>query len=60
VIGKEGDKYVVNDPWGEIDNATGTYPSTNGNRIEYSKNLLKARWTVEGDGSGWGIVASKG
>lgn len=60
VIGKEGDKYIVNDPWGEIDHATGTYPSTNGNRLKYSKNLLKARWTVEGDGSGWGIVASKG
>ena len=60
VIGKEGDKYIVNDPWGEIDNATGTYPSTHGNRLKYSKNLLKARWTVEGDGSGWGIVASRG
>ena len=60
VIGKDGDNYVCQDPWGEIDNATGTYPSTNGNRVKYSKNLLKARWTVEGDGSGWGIVASKG
>jgi len=60
VIGKDGSDYVCQDPWGEIDNATGTYPSTNGNRVKYSKNLLKARWTVEGDGSGWGIVASKG
>ena len=60
VIGKEGENYVCNDPWGEIDNATGTYPSTNGNHVKYSKNLLKARWTVEGDGTGWGIVASKG
>jgi hypothetical protein len=60
VIGKEGENYICHDPWGEIDNATGTYPSTNGNRVKYSKNLLKARWTVEGDGSGWGIVASKG
>jgi len=59
VIGKEGDYYVVNDPWGEIDNATGTYPVSNGERVKYSKNLLKARWTVEGDGSGWAIIASK-
>jgi hypothetical protein len=66
VIGKEVDAkapggcwYVVNDPFGEIDNATGTYPSTNGNRIRYSRNLLRARWTVEGDGTGWAIVASK-
>lgn len=59
VIGKEGDNYIVNDPWGEIDHASGTYPTTNGNRRKYSKNLLKARWTVEGDGSGWCIIASK-
>lgn len=67
VIGKEPDNnapggcyYVVNDPWGEIDNASGTYPSTDGKRKKYSRNLLKARWTVEGPNSGWGIVASKG
>ncbi len=60
VIGKDGSDYICQDPWGEIDNATGTYPSTNGNRVKYSKNLLKARWTVEGDGSGWCIVATKG
>jgi hypothetical protein len=60
VIGKDGSDYICQDPWGEIDNASGTYPSTNGNRVKYSKNLLKARWTVEGDGSGWCIVATKG
>lgn len=59
VIGKEGDRYVVNDPWGEIDHASGTYISTNGKGLRYSKNLLSERWTVEGDGSGWGIIASK-
>lgn len=59
VIGKEGENYIVHDPWGEIDHASGTYPSTNGKNLKYSKNLLKARWTVEGDGSGWGIIASK-
>jgi hypothetical protein len=65
VIGKETDAkapggcwYVVNDPWGEINNANGTYTSTNGAKLKYSRNLLKARWTVEGDGTGWGIVAS--
>jgi hypothetical protein len=59
VVGKDGDSYVVNDPWGEINNAAGTYPSSNGKHVKYSKNLLKARWTVEGDGSGWCIIASK-
>lgn len=59
VIGREGDRYVVNDPWGEIDHASGTYISNNGAGLYYSKKLLAARWTVEGDGSGWAIVASK-
>jgi hypothetical protein len=67
VIGKVDDAkapggcwYVVNDPWGNLDNATGAYSSTDGAKLKYSKNLLKARWTVEGDGTGWGIIASKG
>ena len=59
VIGKEGNKYIVNDPWGEIDHASGTYISQNGKRLKYSENLIKARWTVEGPGSGWFIQASK-
>ena len=67
VIGKEVDSkapggcwYIVQDPWGEINNANGTYTSTNGAKLKYSRDLLKARWTVEGDGTGWGIVASGG
>ena len=66
VIGKEADPkapggawYIVNDPWGSIDHVTGTYPSTDGNRQKYSANLISARWTVEGPGSGWFIQASK-
>ncbi len=66
VIGKEPDIkapggcwYIVNDPWGEIQNATGTYVSTNGQKLKYSKELLTQRWTVEGDASGWAIVATK-
>ena len=59
VIGKEGSNYIVNDPWGEINNATGTYDSDDGNHKKYSKALLSARWTVEGDGSGWCVIAKK-
>jgi hypothetical protein len=59
VIGKDGEDYIVNDPWGEIDNASGTYPSTDGKQKKYSKNLISARWTVEGPGSGWYIQANK-
>ena len=59
VIGKNGEDYIVNDPWGEIDNASGTYPSTDGKNKKYSKNLMAKRWTVEGPGSGWFIQAAK-
>lgn len=66
VIGKEVDPkapggcwYVVNDPWGELDNATGTYTTTNGNHLKYSKQMLTARWTPDGETSGWGIVAQR-
>jgi hypothetical protein len=66
VTGKEGDPkapggcwYVVNDPFGELSNATGVYTSTNGAKLKYSKQMLSQRWTVEGDGSGWGIIATK-
>jgi hypothetical protein len=66
VIGKEADAnapggcwYIVNDPWGELDNASGTYISTSGAKLKYSKRMLGQRWTVEGDGSGWAIIASK-
>lgn len=64
VIGKVDDAkapggawYIVHDPWGEIDNTTGTYVSQNGKSLKYSRNLLKSRWTVEGDGSGYAILA---
>jgi hypothetical protein len=59
VIGKEGNDYIVNDPWGEIDNASGTYPSTNGNHKKYSKALLDSRWTVASANDGWYIHATK-
>ena len=55
VIGyiEEKQKFIVHDPWGEIDNYSGEYISTNGNRLEYSYKLFRRRWTVEGIGTGW-------
>jgi hypothetical protein len=49
--------YVVNDPQGELNHANGTYADVSGKGLKYSKNILTTRWTVEGDGSGWAIVA---
>ena len=66
VIGKEIDPkapggawYIVQDPWGELRNSDGVYTSTNGAKLKYSKQMLSQRWTVEGDGSGWAIIAIK-
>lgn len=55
VIGYEDElkRFIVHDPWGEIDHTTGTYISINGKNLYYSYNLLRSRWTVEGPGTGW-------
>lgn len=51
-------KFTVNDPWGEIDHKTGTYISTDGHAKQYSYGLIRMRWMIEGDGSGWYIDLS--
>jgi GH24 family phage-related lysozyme (muramidase) len=48
-------KFTVNDPWGEIDKKNGTYISTDGYAKQYSYGLIRSRWLIEGDGSGWYI-----
>lgn len=61
IIGRNEDntKYVVNDPFGELDLVNGGYVSTNGKRLLYSKKNLGPRFLVEGPGSGWAIRAFK-
>lgn len=57
VIGYDDSRktFTVHDPWGEIDHKSGTYITTNGKGLEYSYNLMRSRWTVEGPGTGWFI-----
>lgn len=59
VIGRTGDRtaYIVNDPWGELDLVSGSYVSTNGKELRYSKNNLGKRWLIESSYSGWCIKA---
>lgn len=61
IIGRNEDntKYVVNDPFGELDLVNGNYISTNGKGLLYSKKNLGPRFLVEGPGTGWAIKASK-
>ena len=61
IIGRNEDntRYVVNDPFGELDLINGGYVSTNGKGLLYSKKNLGPRFLVEGPGTGWAIRASK-
>jgi hypothetical protein len=55
VIGKKGEDYVVNDPYGSLnDGYTGAV--TNGKGAVYKKSDLIRRWTPDGPKSGWGRI----
>lgn len=56
VIGYDSKGFIVHDPWGEIDNASGTYVSTYGKGLHYSYRLFDSRWTVFGPSDGWAIL----
>ena len=57
VIGKKGEDYVVNDPYGSLnDGYTGSV--NNGKGSIYKKSVLEKRWTPDGPKSGWGRVFS--
>lgn len=55
VIGKNKYGYVCHDPYGDLYDG---YTSSvyNGRSVVYEKYVLKARWTVDGPGTGWGRV----
>ena len=55
VIGKNGEDYVVNDPYGSLnDGYTGSV--NNGKSAVYKKSVLEKRWTPDGPKSGWGRI----
>jgi lysozyme len=56
VIGYDAKGFVVHDPWGEIDHASGTYINANGASLHYSYRLFDSRWTVTGSNDGWAIL----
>lgn len=57
VVGYDSKGFIVHDPWGEIDHATGSYISENGERVHYSYGLINSRWTVARPDDGWAIIA---
>jgi len=54
VIGKKGEDYVVNDPYGSLNDG---YSSDvyNGRGAVYKKSELQARWCPNGN-DGWGRI----
>lgn len=56
VIGKKGDDYIVQDPYGSLNDGY-TGPVTNGKRAVYKKSDLQYRWLTKGkDNTGWGRI----
>ena len=56
VIGKKGEDYVVNDPYGSLNDGY-TGPVTNGKGAVYKRSDLNYRWLENGkDRTGWGRI----
>jgi hypothetical protein len=55
IIGKKGEDYVVNDPYGSLNDGY-TGPVTNGRGVVYKRSELARRWTPDGPKSGWGRI----
>jgi hypothetical protein len=56
VIGKKGEDYVVNDPYGSLNDGY-TGPVTNGKGAVYKRSDLMYRWLERGrDRTGWGRI----
>ena len=56
VIGKRGEDYVVNDPYGSLNDGY-TGPVTNGKGAVYKRSDLMYRWLEKGkDKTGWGRI----
>jgi hypothetical protein len=54
VIGKRGEDYVVNDPYGSLNDGY-TGPVTNGRGAVYKRSELSRRWCPKGN-DGWGRI----
>jgi hypothetical protein len=56
IIGYDATGYIVHDPWGAMNVATGEYGSTFGAKQHYDYKTFEPRWMVDGPNSGWCIV----
>ena len=61
VIGITDTHVICHDPYGEMDNANGSYPNPGkgGKNVTYTWKNWAKRWMVEGNGSGWYLTFRK-
>lgn len=60
IVGALEEDFVLHDPFGRAEMSQGGYLShgpLDGKFVRYQKNLFGPRWMVEGEGSGWCVVA---
>ncbi|PLS67761.1 MAG: hypothetical protein CV045_11760 [Cyanobacteria bacterium M5B4] len=55
VIGRKGEDYVFNDPYGSLMDGYTSSPY-NGKGVVYPRTVLQKRWLPEGKKSGWGRI----
>lgn len=53
VTGYDNAGFICNDPWGELNHATGQYREIDGEGVHYSNELMSKRWTVSKFNDGW-------
>ena len=57
VVGITASHVIVHDPLGEADLVTGTTLGRIARFCRYSRRNFRRRWMVEGDGTGWAVLA---
>ena len=59
VVGYDASSLIVHDPFGEADLITGATLDRPGRFVRYSRRNFGPRWMVDGQGSGWAIIAKR-
>ena len=57
VVGITASHLIVHDPFGEVDLVNGTTVGGIARFCRYSRRNFGRRWMVEGEGSGWAVLA---
>lgn len=59
VVGYDANNVIVHDPFGEADLVLGTTIGSAARFMKYSRKNFGKRWMVDGDKSGWAVIAQR-